>query len=226
LELIREQVINADPLAVWSALNDDSILKASIPGCESVERTDPDTIRAVVKIKVGPVGARFAGVVRFSDLRPPHGYKITFEGQGGAAGFAKGHAVVNLHPHEAGTTLLAYEAHAQVGGRLAQIGSRLIDNVAVKTAEEFFTAFSQQLCPTPESESPVSRFSSGIKPTGPTGSGGNNSNPLVDNTQYQRVSGSISNADLGAIKTSLSIIAGCSVVSTVAAVVYVLLAVL
>jgi carbon monoxide dehydrogenase subunit G len=144
LELKSEQIIAAGHLAVWDALNDDDILKASIPGCESIERIDENTLRAVVKIKVGPVGARFAGVVRFSDVDAPHGYKITFEGQGGAAGFAKGYAQVGLQPHEGGTSL-SYEAHAQVGGKLAQIGARLIDSIAVKTSAGFFEAFSRNV---------------------------------------------------------------------------------
>jgi carbon monoxide dehydrogenase subunit G len=144
LELKREQIIAAGHLAVWDALNDDDILKASIPGCESIERIDASTLRAVVKIKVGPIGARFAGIVRFSDMDAPNGYKIAFEGQGGAAGFAKGSAEVTLKPHEAGTSL-SYEVHAQVGGRLAQIGSRLIDSIAVKTSAEFFDAFSRNV---------------------------------------------------------------------------------
>jgi len=221
LELIREQIIDADLPAVWAALNDDAVLKASIPGCESVERTEPDTIRAVVKIKVGPVGARFSGVVRFSDQRPPHGYKITFEGQGGAAGFAKGHATVDLRPHEPGSTVLAYEAHAQVGGRLAQIGSRLIDNVAAKTAEEFFTAFSRQLSPQPESASPVPRPRGRAKPgTVPSAAA---SAPAAARSVQAGLG--LNHADVAAIRTTLSIIAGCSVVLAAAAVVYVVHAV-
>jgi carbon monoxide dehydrogenase subunit G len=151
VELKREQIIAADQRTVWNALNNDEILKASIPGCESVERTDANTLRAVVKIKVGPVGARFSGIVRFSDQDAPNGYKIAFEGQGGAAGFANGHARVELKPQSDTVTILSYEAHAQVGGKLAQIGARLIDSVAVKTSGEFFESFSRIVTNTADS---------------------------------------------------------------------------
>ena len=221
MELIREQIIPADLQAVWNALNDDAVLKACIPGCESVERFEPDAIRAVVKIKVGPVGARFAGVVRFSDQQPPHGYKITFEGQGGAAGFAQGYATVALREHEPGSTVLAYEAHAQVGGRLAQIGSRLIDSVAAKTAEEFFVAFSRQLSPEPAEAAPAAAGARkpGARPAAAAA-------PVVAAVRAPSEAGVFTRADVAAIRSSLAIVAGCSVVATVLAAWYVLHAVL
>ncbi len=141
MELKREHTIQADQSSVWRALNDDDVLKACIPGCESIERTGENVLRAVVKIKVGPIGARFSGVVTLSDIDAPNGYRLTFEGQGGAAGFAKGEARVDLKAESDEVTILAYETRAQVGGKLAQIGSRLIESVAVKISGEFFEAF-------------------------------------------------------------------------------------
>jgi len=220
LELKRQQVIDTDLSTVWAALNDDKVLKASIPGCESLERTEPDTIRAVVKIKIGPVGARFAGLVTFSDQKPPHGYKLTFEGQGGAAGFAKGHAVVSLSPFELGKTLLTYEAHAEVGGRLAQIGSRLIDNVAAKTAEEFFKAFSRQVAPDTEFgesiEEPRVRTAWTSRDVGRTSQ---DASPLP---RSQALHQDQERKSLAALQTSISIIAGSSVTIAIASVIYVL----
>jgi carbon monoxide dehydrogenase subunit G len=124
---------------VWRALNDPELLKRAIPGCEEVVKLSDTEFTAKVTSKIGPVSAKFAGKVTLSDLDPPNGYKISGEGQGGAAGFAKGGAEVRL---EAGATpdetLLRYTVHAAVGGKLAQIGSRLIDGAARKTAEQFF----------------------------------------------------------------------------------------
>jgi len=152
LELKRSQTIEAPHQKVWEALNDIEILKASIPGCESLERTDDDTLRAVVKLKVGPIGARFNGIVKFSDVNPPDSYTLTFEGQGGAAGFAKGNAQVSLRPEGPDVTILDYETKAQVGGKLAQLGARLIDSAAIKTSTEFFDNFSKVLATQTEVE--------------------------------------------------------------------------
>jgi hypothetical protein len=126
---------------VWEALNDPEILKQSIPGCEEIEKLSDNQLAAKVTAKVGPVKARFGGKVTLSDLDPPNGYKITGEGSGGAAGFAKGGATVRLVDDGDGTKL-NYVVEAHVGGKLAQIGSRLIDATARKMAEEFFTRFS------------------------------------------------------------------------------------
>jgi len=128
---------------VWAKLNDPEVLKASIPGCEELERTeDNDGFRAVVKVKVGPVSARFKGRVTLSDLDPPNGYRINGEGEGGVAGFAKGGAAVRL-AEKGGGTLLTYEVEAQIGGKLAQLGQRLINGTAKKLADEFFTNFAK-----------------------------------------------------------------------------------
>jgi uncharacterized protein len=128
---------------VWAKLNDPEVLKASIPGCEELERTeDNDGFRAAVKVKVGPVSARFKGRVTLSDLDPPNGYRINGEGEGGVAGFAKGGATVRL-AEKGGGTLLTYEVEAQIGGKLAQLGQRLINGTAKKLADEFFTNFAK-----------------------------------------------------------------------------------
>lgn len=147
MEMTNSRVIPAPPAEVWAALNDPAILQASIPGCESLERTGDDEWRAVLAAKVGPVSAKFTGTMRMKDATPPTGYTLQFSGQGGAAGFANGEAKVTLGPAEGGHTLLTYVAKAQVGGKLAQIGSRLIDGAAAKMADDFFARFSARLAP-------------------------------------------------------------------------------
>jgi uncharacterized protein len=128
--------------AVWAKLNDPEVLKACIPGCEELEKTDDHGFRAVAKMKVGPVSARFKGKVTLSDLDPPNGYKISGEGEGGVAGFAKGGATVALADKDGGT-LLTYNVEAQIGGKLAQLGQRLIAGTAKKLADEFFANFAK-----------------------------------------------------------------------------------
>lgn len=129
---------------VWEKLNDPDVLKACIPGCEELEKTDDQGFRAVAKMKVGPVSARFRGKVILSELDPPNGYKISGEGEGGVAGFAKGSAKVDLRESDGGT-LLSYRVDAQIGGKLAQLGQRLINGTAKKLADEFFANFSRVL---------------------------------------------------------------------------------
>jgi hypothetical protein len=141
MDMTGEFRIPAPRQKVWEALNDPQVLKQSIPGCEEVEKISPTELAAKVTAKVGPVKARFGGKVTLSDLDPPNGYKITGEGSGGAAGFAKGGATVRLADDGDGTRL-SYVVEAHVGGKLAQIGSRLIDATARKMAEDFFTRFS------------------------------------------------------------------------------------
>ena len=126
----------------WEALNDPQVLKACIPGCEELEKTEDGGFRATAKMKVGPVSARFKGKVTLSDLDPPNGYKISGEGEGGVAGFAKGGAVVKLAEKDGGT-LLSYDVEAQIGGKLAQLGQRLINGTAKKLADEFFANFAK-----------------------------------------------------------------------------------
>jgi uncharacterized protein len=133
-------VIPAPVDAVWEAINDPEILKACIPGCEQLEKTSPTDFAAVVTLKIGPLKAAFKGKVTLSDLEPPTHCKLTGEGQGGVAGFAKGQAEVELAPEGSGT-VLSYKAQASVGGKLAQIGQRLIDGAAKQIADDFFGRF-------------------------------------------------------------------------------------
>lgn len=136
--------IAADRETVWRALNDPEVLRECIPGCESLEMTAENELTAAVTAKVGPVKAKFTGVVELKDLNPPESYRIEGSGKGGAAGFAKGGANVTLAESGDGTTL-TYDADAQVGGKLAQIGGRLIDGTAKKMADQFFAAFSEKV---------------------------------------------------------------------------------
>jgi uncharacterized protein len=125
---------------VWQKLNDPEVLKACIPGCESLEKLSDNEFQAVATNKIGPVKARFKGKVRLTDLDPPNGYRISGEGDGGVAGFAKGGATVTLKPKDGGT-LLSYNVEAQIGGKLAQIGQRLVNGAARKLADQFFAKF-------------------------------------------------------------------------------------
>jgi uncharacterized protein len=127
---------------VWAKLNDPDVLKACIPGAQSLEKLSNTEFTATAKVKVGPVGATFKGKVELQDLNPPHGYKIVGEGEGGIAGFAKGSAVVALTDSEMGT-LLTYTVDANVGGKIMQLGGRLIDGVAKKMADQFFANFAE-----------------------------------------------------------------------------------
>jgi carbon monoxide dehydrogenase subunit G len=146
MELTGERLIPADVARTWSALNDPDTLKACIPGCESLTRTGDNSFESVVAVKIGPVNARFKGKVNLTNVQPPTAYTLNFDGQGGAAGFGKGSADVALSP-EGDATRLRFNAKAQVGGKMAQVGSRLIDATAQKLAEQFFTAFETQLSP-------------------------------------------------------------------------------
>ena len=144
MELTGERLIPATVPATWAALNDAEVLKACIAGCESLERTGPDALTALVALKIGPVSARFKGHVVMTNVQAPHSYTINFDGQGGVAGFGKGSADVALTP-EGTQTRLKYTARASVGGKMAQIGSRLVDAAAGKITEDFFKAFEAHL---------------------------------------------------------------------------------
>ncbi|MEM6421564.1 MAG: carbon monoxide dehydrogenase subunit G [Pseudomonadota bacterium] len=144
MEMAGERMIAADRATVWAALNDPEVLKACIPGCERMEKTGDNTLEAEVTQKVGPVKAKFKGAVELQDVVEAESYRIVGEGKGGAAGFAKGGAKVTLSDAEGGTQL-AYEAEAKVGGKLAQLGSRLIDGFAKKMADEFFDRFKAEV---------------------------------------------------------------------------------
>ncbi len=128
----------------WDALNDPAVLKACIPGCDKVEPTGENQYAIGMSVKVGPVSAKFAGKIALTDIVPPKSYSINFEGQGGAAGFGKGNSAVTLMPNDAGC-LLDYTVHASVGGKIAQLGQRLIDGVAKSMAEDFFKRFDEAM---------------------------------------------------------------------------------
>ena len=135
-----EVELPADRNVVWLKLNDPEVLKTCIPGCQSLEKLSENEMQAVAKVKVGPISAKFNGKVTLSDIDPPNGYRISGEGEGGIAGFAKGGAVVGLESAGSGTKL-TYDVQAQVGGKIAQLGSRIVDGVAKKMADQFFTNF-------------------------------------------------------------------------------------
>ncbi len=142
MDMAGERRINAPREQVWAALNDPEILKSCIPGCESLEKTSDTDMKATASVKIGPIAARFNGKVQLLDLDPPNGYRIEGEGQGGVAGFAKGGAAVKLAEDGPGT-ILTYDVKAQVGGKIAQLGARLIDATAKQMADAFFDRFSR-----------------------------------------------------------------------------------
>jgi uncharacterized protein len=147
MEMTGERRIAAPRQRVWEALNDPAVLQAAIPGCESVERIGDDQFQAKVAVKLGPMSARFGGKVNLTNINPPVSYTISGEGQGGAMGFAKGGADVALEEDGPGATVLRYNVKAQIGGKMAQLGARLIDSTAKSMAEQFFDRFAAQLAP-------------------------------------------------------------------------------
>src|SRR5471030_454314 len=144
MEIKGEYKIAAPIYKVFAALNDQAILQACIPGCETLEKLSDTEMTAKVRLRIGPVSAGFSGKVTLSDIDPPNGYKISGEGQGGVAGFAKGGAVVKL-TEDGGDTVLTYEVDAQVGGKIAQVGARLIQGTAKKLADQFFGKFAESV---------------------------------------------------------------------------------
>jgi len=147
MDMTGEYRIPAPRQAVWDALNDPEVLKASIPGCDAVEKVSDTELKAKVTLKIGPVKAKFAGDVTLSDMDPPNGYTISGKGKGGAAGFGSGSATVSMI-EENGETVLSYSAKASVGGKIAQVGQRLIDSTSKKLADEFFANFVEHLAAT------------------------------------------------------------------------------
>jgi carbon monoxide dehydrogenase subunit G len=156
MELTESYKLPVPQQRAWEALNDTEILRASIPGCDSIEPDGENAYAVSMSASVGPVKARFKGRMLLTDIDAPHTYTIVFEGQGGAAGFGKGNAHVTLEPDGDEATTLSYTANAQVGGKLAQIGSRLVDGAARKIAGEFFKRFSAQIAGAGESDSSAS----------------------------------------------------------------------
>ena len=144
MEMTGEQLIPASQQDTWTALNDPEVLKACVPGCESIARVNDNEYQVQMTARVGPVSAKFRGRLSLFDIKPPQSYSLAFEGQGGAAGFAKGAAQVKLFP-QGNQTRLAYDVKANVGGKLAQIGSRLVDAAAKKVADEFFQNFTRKM---------------------------------------------------------------------------------
>lgn len=144
MDMTGERRIPAPRETVWTALNDPEVLKASIPGCDSLERLSDTQLKATAAIKIGPISARFSGSVTLSDIDPPNGYTISGEGQGGVAGFAKGGAKVAL-AEDGHDTVLSFTVNAQVGGKIAQLGARLIDATAKQMADAFFDRFTKQV---------------------------------------------------------------------------------
>jgi carbon monoxide dehydrogenase subunit G len=165
MNLKGERIIPASVERTWTELNDPQTLKACIAGCESIETTGENQYLAVMAVRIGPVNAKFKGRLQLSDIVPLQSYKINFEGQGGVAGFGKGSAAVSLAPEGTGgdSTRLSYTADAQVGGKIAQVGSRLVESAAAKIADDFFKAFEAKMTAPADPGAAA----------GPGGSGGN-----------------------------------------------------
>ncbi len=166
MDMTGERRIPAPRARVWEALNNPDVLKASIPGCESMEKLGENELKATAAVKIGPIAARFTGKVQLLDLDPPNSYRIEGEGQGGVAGFAKGGAGVRLADDGDGT-LLTYDVKAQVGGKIAQLGARLIDATAKQMADAFFNNFSKAVTdaePQPVAATPATPELASIPP--------------------------------------------------------------
>ncbi|MEW6344433.1 MAG: carbon monoxide dehydrogenase subunit G [Paraburkholderia sp.] len=166
MELTESYTLPVSQQRTWEALNDTEILRASIPGCESIEADGENAFALSMSAAVGPVKARFKGRMLLTDINAPQAYTIVFEGQGGVAGFGKGDAHVTLEPEGPESTRLTYTANAQVGGKLAQIGSRLVDGAARKLAGEFFRRFNAQV--TGEGDTAAAADSAAPEETAPT----------------------------------------------------------
>src|SRR5579875_604748 len=160
MQMNDSQLVPASQDKVWAALNDPAVLAKCIPGCQKLEETAPNEFTATVTVKVGPVKATFGGKVTLTDIDAPNGYRISGEGSGGVAGFAKGGATVKLTAEGPEQTRLDYAVDAQIGGKLAQLGSRLIDSTAKKLAGEFFEKFAATLAP-PAPEAPAETATEG-----------------------------------------------------------------
>lgn len=190
MELNGEQLIPASQERTWHSLNDTEVLKACIPGCETLERTDDGGFTATMSLRIGPVSAKFKGKLTLSDVEAPNRYTMHFDGQGGMAGFGKGSAQVNLTPADGGTKL-SYAAKAQVGGKLAQVGSRLVDAAAGKITNDFFAAFNARVqadaaaagevvpAASPAASGPAEAGIESAAQAGPTGASGPSNGPTL-----------------------------------------------
>jgi carbon monoxide dehydrogenase subunit G len=161
MDMQGQRVLHVTQAQAWDALNDPAILKSCIPGCDKFELSEANVYNVGVAIKIGPVSAKFTGKVTLSDIQAPNSYALNFEAQGGVAGFGKGESKVSLHPHAEGCEL-QYTVHSTVGGKLAQLGQRLIDGAAKSLAEDFFKRFDEALqakYPATESAAPVATSS-------------------------------------------------------------------
>lgn len=143
MEMTGQQIVPLPQDETWQALNDTQVLKACVPGCETLEKISDTQYELAIRSRIGPVSARFKGIMTLEDVDAPRGYTMIFEGQGGVAGFAKGRAEVALSPEAEGTRL-SYSVKAMVGGKIAQLGARLIDGVARKLADDFFRCFNER----------------------------------------------------------------------------------
>lgn len=186
MDMSGEQRINAPQEVVWAALNDPEILRKCIPGCQELEKHSDTQMTATAVIKVGPVSAKFKGSVTLSDLDPPNGYRITGEGEGGVAGFAKGAAAVKLE-QDGDATVLQYTVSAQIGGKLSQLGGRLIDATARKMSDAFFKKFAEEIYAGRNGEKAAVASGSAAAPvaTGPTHqAGAERRSPPASSTTY------------------------------------------
>ena len=157
MDMQGQRVLHVTQAQAWDALNDPAILKSCIPGCDKFELADANVYNVGVAIKIGPVSAKFTGKATLSDIQAPNSYALNFEAQGGVAGFGKGESKVSLHPHAEGCEL-QYTVHSTVGGKLAQLGQRLIDGAAKSLAEDFFKRFDEALqakYPATDSDTPA-----------------------------------------------------------------------
>lgn len=167
MDMSGERRIPAPRQRVWDALNDPEMLRAAIPGCESVTRTAEDAFEAKVALKIGPMAAKFGGKVKLENINAPASYTITGEGNGGAMGFAKGGADVALEEVGPNETLLRYTVKAQVGGKMAQLGARLIDSTAKQMSDQFFDRFAAAVAPPPPAEVPAPAEAVAAAPAAP-----------------------------------------------------------